>query len=400
MKHLIGRRIPFDWCPTGFVFGAGSTPLHLAAWTKQPKLVEKLILSGAETNGQDSIGWTPLHFAVLVGCKDSVSFLLGHGASPTVRDSYLETPLMVACKNGSVPVIDSLIVHEQSNPAVDIHGNSALHYSVSPTGFEAFIHLLEAGWDPYHKTTSGKSSINAALSLPRFSTYVLNAGFDLEHLIPTGEDIAYPPVFFGNAHLLRLFLRRFPEVSRHRMVNYKYAMQEHPLSRAARNADIISMEAMIGAGVNIEVFDPTGRTPLINACLAGCLTSAKLLIQKGAKPQYDFNGQPMNALEAAQDQEKVIKWLLVLRHTEHRRITNIAETEEQILKCWSGVRELEVPLEGPYSRRFGQSRWDWVKSIHAIKADWRAMVPLDWSRTSHIAPLFIRLPHSLDGERV
>jgi ankyrin repeat protein len=400
LKYLIGRQIPFGWCPTGNVFAAGSSPLHLAAWTQQPKLVEKLILSGAETNARDSLGWTPLHFAVSVGCKDSVSFLLGHGANPTVRDNDLQTPLMVACGNRSIPVIDLLIVHEQSNLAVDIQGWSALHHSVSSNDFEAFIYLLEARYDPYHKSAAGQSSINDALSLPRFSTYVLNAGLDLEHLIPTGDKIGYPQVFLGNARLLRLFLRRFPEVSRRRMVNYKYAMQEHPLSRAACYTDIISMEAMIRAGVDIEVFDPTGRTPLINACLAGCLASVKLLIRKGAKLQYDFNGQSMNALEAAQGQEKVIKWLLVLRHTEHRRITNIAETEEQILKYWSGIREMEVPIEGYYSRNFDESRLDWVKYIHARKADWRSMVPLDWSRASHIAPLFIRPAHSLDGERV
>jgi len=374
--------------------------LHLAAWTQQPELVEKLILSGAETNVQDNRGWTPLHFAVRAGCKDSVSSLLKYGANPTVRDDYLRTPLMVGCENGSVPVIDLLIVHEKCKPAVDVNGESALHYSVSVTGFEAFIHLLEAGWNPYHKSVSGQSSIDAALSLPRFSTYILNAGLDLEHLIPTGDVEDYPPVFFGSAHLLRLFLRRFPETSRRRIVNSKHAMQQHPLSRAARHADIISMEAMIGAGVNIEVLDPIGRTPLINACLAGCLTSVKLLIRKGAKLQYEFAGQSMNAIEAAHSQEKVIEWLLVSRHTEHRRITNIAETEERILKYWSGIRELEVPIEGSFSRRVGQSRLDWVIFIHAQKADWRRMVPLDWIRTSHIARLFIKPAHSLDGGRV
>jgi hypothetical protein len=374
--------------------------LHLAAWTKQPKLVKKLISNGAETNAQDDSGWTPLHFSALVGCKDSVSLLLEHGANPTVRDNFLQTPLMVACKGGSVPVIDLLIVHEESKLAVDIQGFSALRHSVNLTGFEAFIYLLEAGWDPYQKTVFGESSIDAALSLPRFSTYILNADLDLEHLIPTGNVLNYPWIFFGNAHLLRLFLRRFPEVSRRRMVNSKYAMREHPFSRAARHADVTSMEAMIGAGVNIEVLDPTGRSPLINACLAGSLASVKLLIRKGAKPQYDFNGQPMNALEAAHSQEKVIEWLLVSRHTEHRRITNVAETEERILKCWSGVRELEVPIEGSFSRRVGESRLDWVIFVHAQKADWRRMVPLDWIRTSHIAPLFIKPAHSLDGQRV
>jgi ankyrin repeat protein len=310
------------------------------------------------------------------------------------------TPLMIACSNGSVPIVQLLTVHEHGRLIRDARGQSALHHSTRPAGFQAFIHLLEAGWDPYQTDNVGRSSIHLALSDRRFLTYILNADLDLEHLMPKGAHVLQLLLFYGNADRLRLFLRRFPEEYRQRLVNHKSAIGQHPLFHAAQGANIISMQFMIRAGVDVEIQDFIGRTALIFACLAGRLDSVKLLVRNGAKLRYDVMEQSVSAFEAAHNHEKITKWLLVLRHTEHRRISDVDKTEGRSLKYWSGVRQLEIPLEGYFSRKLGQSRWDWIKFIHSRKDSWRTMVPLDWDPASHMAPLFVRPKHSLDRDTV
>jgi ankyrin repeat protein len=395
--HLINTPITAGlYLAGGLIFHPGSTSLHVAAWTRRPGLIEKLISNGAKPNVQNSVGRTPLHFAADIGCKDSVRALLDNGAIATLQDSSLMTPLMITCSNGSIPTVQLLTVHEHGRHIIDAHGQSALHHSAKSAGFQAFIHLLEAGWDPYQTDTVGRSSINLALGDRIFLTYILNADLDLEHLMPKGAH----SIFYGNAHLLRLFLRRFPEEYRQRLVNHKHTIWEPPLCYAARCTDIVSMEVMIGAGANIEIQDAMGRTALIFACLAGCLDPVKLLVRNGAKLQYNVMGQSVSAFEAAHNHEKITTWLLVLRHTEYRRISNVDHTEGRSLKYWSGVRQLEIPLEGYFSRKLGQSRWDWVRSIHDRKESWRTMVPLDWDPASHIAPLFVRPKYSLDRDTV
>lgn len=141
-KQLLNSQTSRDWITPSCVVDSGATPLHIAALTTQPGTVEKLILSGAEVNIEDSWGATPLHYAAGFGCKDSGCILLKYGANASLVDYDLTTPLMMACKNGSKSMADLLTVYECGRPAVDSTGRSALHHSVCNSVFEIFIDLI------------------------------------------------------------------------------------------------------------------------------------------------------------------------------------------------------------------------------------------------------------------
>jgi hypothetical protein len=150
------------------------------------------------------------------------------------------------------------------------------------------------------------------------------------------------------------------------------------------------MEALIVAGVDIEQSEYAGRTALICACLVGQLESVKFLVRKGAKTQYWYKERHMNVLDAASNHPEIVEWFLVRRYTEQSaRLVNSGEMEDtgKSLKNWSGVWVLKVPLEGFYSRKPGQSRLDWVKTIHSRKKDWRRMVPPNWDPVAHLSLL-------------
>jgi ankyrin repeat protein len=379
-----------NWSTQAVRLTGSATPLHVAVLCKQPETVAKLISSGAEIHLQNNLGETPLHFAALSDCKDSARILLNHGAIATFRDHLLMTPLMTACAHGSIAVEKILTVHERGEPCVDVDKMSALHHSACKSSLEVFIRLVEAGWDPQAKDAWGHSSIELAFQRKQFCPYMLMSGLDLKCLLPRGSDFTYPTIFFDWPLLLRHLLRRFPQESLPRLVNYQSSNREHPICYAARSADLISMEALIVAGVDIEHSEYAGRTALICACLVGQLESVKFLVRKGAKTQYWYKERHMNVLDAASNHPEIVDWFLLRRHMEQSaRLVNSGEMEDtgKRLKNWSGVWVLNVPLEGFYSRKPGQSRLDWVKTIHSRKKDWRRMVPPNWDPVAHLSLL-------------
>lgn len=74
----------------------GDTPLHLACWGKQPRIVGLLLAHEPDVNARaSSNGRTPLHYAVHEGGMLSapiVQALLMHGADPGIKDNFGLTP--------------------------------------------------------------------------------------------------------------------------------------------------------------------------------------------------------------------------------------------------------------------------------------------------------------------
>ncbi|MFD3166577.1 ankyrin repeat domain-containing protein [Herpetosiphon sp. NSE202] len=75
----------------------GQTPLHLAAWNGEQRLVKQLLELGADPNARDLYGATPLHAMVRwVTQPDIISTLLEHGAEINAVDAANQTPLHLA----------------------------------------------------------------------------------------------------------------------------------------------------------------------------------------------------------------------------------------------------------------------------------------------------------------
>ncbi len=62
------------------------TPLHLATYRGNLRVMVALIARGADLNAPNRLGRTPLHLAARNGCRDAVQLLLLHGADPLLVD--------------------------------------------------------------------------------------------------------------------------------------------------------------------------------------------------------------------------------------------------------------------------------------------------------------------------
>jgi ankyrin repeat protein len=92
--------------------GDGFTPLHLAAYFRQPAAVRLLVERGAPVDvvaRNEAIPVTPLQSAVTAGERETAALLLGRGADPNFRHAGGFTPLHTAARNGDAAAVELLL---------------------------------------------------------------------------------------------------------------------------------------------------------------------------------------------------------------------------------------------------------------------------------------------------
>jgi len=354
----------------------GTTPLMVAASQNKLRVVEELLSYGASHNSQDIGLYTALHWAAHMGCLDSTSALLGAGADLSAQDEDMMTPLMVACKKSRTSVALLLAELETRKSRVDIGGRNALHHAATDAGCAIFLFLIDRGWDPYLQDRRGDSPICMALQTMRGPWMVCNYGFDLTTLEkPSGIVIAHWP--FLSTSAMRMLLKRLPgslvrlllENSFEEDLQKREGLSRRPLSLAARAGRTEIMDILINAGADLQSVDPFHGTPLIVASASGKLDAVKLLVRRGAQISVHFPCCFSNAVDAAHatGRENILRWLLVERYIDQRKLANTAEHPEHIIKPWGGICSIDVPSGGRWKRVNGESLWDYVLRIEWCK---------------------------------
>lgn len=82
------------------------TPLHWAASGGKTKMIEFLILKGADLNATDDDGFTPLHIAAQWNRKDAAQCLIQHGANINAKNNFGSTPMKIAVELGNNGLVE------------------------------------------------------------------------------------------------------------------------------------------------------------------------------------------------------------------------------------------------------------------------------------------------------
>lgn len=387
---FIQRRAGFG-PPSGRAWIArGDTALHCAAHNKQPNSVKWLLSHGADIESQDRRLFTPLHCAAFSGSTASVKLLLDHGASKRALDNLGATPLMLTCRKGYVSMIPLLADPNVDTCIVDINGRSALHHATMQPDPRVFIDLTNAGWNRYQTDLRGRSPIFMAFRQTNFLPYIFASGADLSHVVASKDMALYQLKDFKSdykRHFYRRFLRRLSKYDREAILKSPTASQT-PLCEAAASGSIEYMDILLKTGADIEALSESSGTALITACLVGQLSSVRFLVRRGAKMDIVWRGRSVNALQAAQGNHRIVEWLLVGRYADQFKITADQGSEQLDGKkiFWSGMRQVEVPLDGHHARSIGDCLINIVRYWSAHRDEWRRLVPLDWDSVAHFTP--------------
>jgi ankyrin repeat protein len=143
------RAIPEKLVGTNKQNLVGDTPLHIAARTNNPRLVDRLLQQNAYIDQKNRAGNTALHMAA--GLRDQrplIVMLCERGASINARNNYGLTPLHEACRMGNFVNADDLLDLKADSRARDKRGFTALHYlcaqSINHDGGRDVINRLRA----------------------------------------------------------------------------------------------------------------------------------------------------------------------------------------------------------------------------------------------------------------
>ena len=215
----------------------GTRPIHWAVYRVDYELLDALIAKKAKVDVANEFGSTPLAEAAKLADARMVKTLLDAGARPDTPNQDGETALMLAIKTGELPVVEMLIkAGANVNAKETFHNQTALMWAAAaPKNGGAMVKLL----------LSKDADVR-----PR-ALYS-----DWESQITSEPRAQYRPVGGLTALLY-----------------------------AARGGCYECVEALIGAGADVNIPTPEGVTPLMIALDNDHNDVAKLLLDRGANPE-------------------------------------------------------------------------------------------------------------------
>ena len=163
------------------------TPLHLAAWSGEPAMVELLLDSGADVDARGG-EWNALYFALAHNPNPAVAeLLLDRGSSLNPTGSATETPLHQAARFNTNPSVVELLLDREEVPvdARSNYGGTPLHQTARHNpNHEVVEMLLERGADVNSGRHSGYTPLHMAAYNPNplVASALLAAGASVEGL--------------------------------------------------------------------------------------------------------------------------------------------------------------------------------------------------------------------------
>lgn len=148
LDHGLDLSLPINTC--------GETPLFRSLEKKDVKILELLIMSGADIHGI-SMGVTALHKAAAIW-SEGAALLLEAGSNIHARATDGRTPLMSAAHGNQIPSLEVLIEAGANFEDRDNEGTTALILASRAGMIESATWLLDHGADIDAKDKRGKTA--------------------------------------------------------------------------------------------------------------------------------------------------------------------------------------------------------------------------------------------------
>ncbi|GLH08976.1 Poly [ADP-ribose] polymerase tankyrase [Gryllus bimaculatus] len=291
----------------------GVTPLHIAAKVGNLKFVDILLKRGADGKAKDRNGLNALHYATMGGNCEIIELLIQMGVDDRSGKSNYEKCIFLAAMVGKVEAMKTLLKHGAVIDKTNPRHCSLLHYGNVSKNDEIIRLLLDVGIDPNVQEYSAKNAPlhiavksgvlkivemllekgakpnvttqdgRTPLHLAAISGHVCIAEALLKHgADPNIADCTnYTPVIlatrFKNTGVLKVL------VDAGGNTNILEGNQWSVLHVAVIECDMATTEYLLSTGMEINLTDSRGFTPLLLACGGNAkLEFIKFLIGRGA----------------------------------------------------------------------------------------------------------------------
>jgi uncharacterized protein len=235
----------------------GTRPIHWAVYKVDYELLDALIAKKAKVEVTNEFGSTPLAEAAKLADARMVRTLLDAGARPDTPNQDGETALMLAIKTGELPVVQMLV-----KAGANVNARETFH---------------------------NQTALMWAAAAPK------NGGQMVKLLLSKDADVR-PRALYSDWG---------SQITSEPRAQYRPVGGLTALLYAARGGCYDCVQALSGAGADVNVPTPEGVTPLMIALDNDHNDVAKLLLDRGANPNlWDWWGR--TALYIAIDRREAV----------------------------------------------------------------------------------------------
>ena len=249
------------------------TPLHVASCFGKLEIVRLLLDHGADSNAETRLGLKLLHqvsFGMYECQEDGVriaELLLTHGAEVDARNKDHWTPLHIACQNGKLEIVHLLLDNGAEVNAETVDGLKPLHflsygeYRSQEDGVRVARLLLERGADVNTRRNDHRTPLHVAS-------------------------------YYGNIEIVRLLLDHGADPE----ANAEGNMGEKPLHKVSygkyRSPEdgVRIAQLLLEHNADVNTRRNNRQTPLHIASYFGIVEMVRLLLDRGADPEADADG--------------------------------------------------------------------------------------------------------------
>ncbi|XP_069688901.1 ankyrin-3-like [Periplaneta americana] len=184
-----------SFMPVGHLQDDYPMPIHFAARSGSPSLVQYFIDLGEDPQSRDIIGNTPLYYAARSGSVELVKLLVSLGSDPSNANLYGETPIGNAVHSGSVPVVEFFLQCGTNISSKSLDREFLLHIAAELGPLSLIQKLIGEGLNVTARDDDGRTPLHYAARGGHLSAVqaLINAGATtsiIDHYKRTALDYA------------------------------------------------------------------------------------------------------------------------------------------------------------------------------------------------------------------
>eukprot|EP01006_Ploeotia_vitrea_P057341 TRINITY_DN68171_c4_g2_i1.p1 TRINITY_DN68171_c4_g2~~TRINITY_DN68171_c4_g2_i1.p1 ORF type:complete len:837 (+),score=92.35 TRINITY_DN68171_c4_g2_i1:55-2565(+) len=300
---------------------------------------------------QHEAAW--IHFAALHGDLEKTKKLLPTATEEQLNNSKLQTPLIHAVRGNHLDVVKELLTCDKLDiNAVDLNGQTALHWAASVAGNKNAVQiLLDAGSDIHKASADGSTALLYACSFGQAAILrlLVEHGACLQDRAEDNEVGMHLACKRGHLDVVRALMELDPEQAIHH--NASGVTPMHMAVRADKPDIVEAILEMSPEFVNITSCDPQPDcTPLLLSVVDGHPKVTQVLLKYQADCNITKGGASALQMACANRNKELVSLLLSsadidINLADNDGDTPLHETTNALRHALDGQSVLEIALE-------------------------------------------------------
>jgi ankyrin repeat protein len=257
----------------------GKTLIHIVAQNDRTHIIETLVRLGVDVNQADNVGATPVHYAAYNGRTEAIETLVRLGADVNKTDNNGKTPIYIAAINGRPNSIETLVRLGADVNKANNDNETSVYYAAENGNAGAIEILVKFGADVKKANRIGKTPLYIAAENGNAGAIeiLVKFGANLESADHEGKTPLYIASENGHTQVVKILIANKADINNKYITFSDEDFLVNPIHAAAENSHVEVIKALIEAGVDVDIDNENGFTPLHYASKMSEKTTEELI---------------------------------------------------------------------------------------------------------------------------